>query len=657
VAAVIPYWAIVGAIVGGVAGSIEALISMRGASSVIRPADLFAITCFYSIVWSAVSAVAGILHCLFRLAIRRPDDRAATKAFSISTITSLLAFVMGAGYVNATFLPSMVSATSLLFDAGFLLFCGFLWLVQYRLLRRFLGPQPRYFTLKGPLALCSLLFALLVALSFALSSEKKLSKKGPSHDRPAGPNVLILVLDALRADHLGCYGYRRPTSPTIDRLASQGVLFLNAYTQAPLTKQSVASIWTSLYPSAHNVKGIADGLPANCTTLMEAMKAAGYRTGVFSANGFLSPLFGFDRGVDLFYCQKTSIVRSTILGHVIVRIGRAVPHMDWVLFLLRKGEVLLPLRGQGGPFVPVNAQGLGAALLRWIDAAPQEPFIAYVQYMETHAPYASPPELTALFDPDFPGPPVIKHPQAPQGLLPFFTAAPLEERYRANLVANYDGAIRSLDGHIERLLHALEARGILDKTLVIVTADHGEEFYDHKGWGHGQSLFEELVRVPLIFWSPGHLPRGKKIEQIVNLVDLMPTVLAAARAAEKAQAWTMQGRNLWPALVDGREPGGSPHAFSEVYHGPRHLARSLRQGWKKAIYSNYDKEEIVMVFDLKEDPFETKNLALTQPREAAALLDEMAQVLRTSEALTKQTHARTIDEATRERLKALGYIQ
>ncbi len=463
--------------VGGTAGLIEALVSMTQSLHVIRPSDIFAIVCFYAIAWGGFCGVGGLLHMLISSKGRISKDIRTTKSLYLSAAIATLLFVLVGGYANATWLPSVFSKTSLLFDAGLLLVCTLVRFVLYRMLTTFMRPQHRYVTFKGPVVICFFAFLGLLGIFYLLSMERGRTRGDSLHQPTTHLNVLMLVMDAVRADHLGCYGYWRATSPHIDLLASQGILFLNAYTQAPLTKQSVASIWTSLYPTAHNVRGIADGLPANALTFMEAMKAAGYRTGVFAGNGFVSPLFGFDRGVDLFYCQKTSIIRSTILGHVIVRIGRTVPHMDWVFFLLRKIEFILPLQGQGGPYVPVDAEGLHASFLQWIDAAPQRPFIAYIHYMETHAPYASQPEFIGLFDPDYSGPPVVRPPQTSMGLLPYVKGQPLDERTRTNLVANYDGAIRSLDRHIKNLLDTLTARGILEHTLVIVTADHGEEFW------------------------------------------------------------------------------------------------------------------------------------------------------------------------------------
>jgi len=649
------YLVLFGFLTGGLAGLLEALLETTRGASIIGPADLSAVALFYALLWGFAGAKVGLIALLvFLFRWEPPSTRTVQAAWAPFLLCALL-FVWVGGYVNAYFLPTMFAASSLLFDALWLLFCAGLWTLLFRFLARRVRPDQPLFRLRSPFAALFACFCLVwVGLSFVGRTAAR--DGAPDRGQAAGDmNILFVLLDALRPDHLGCYGYARPTSPAIDRLASEGVLFERAYASAPLTKESTATIMTSLFPTTHNVRRLGDGLPRSAVTLMEAMQAAGYRTAIFSANPMVSPLFGYDRGVDLFYSQKVPVEDQTVLVHGLYRIGTVVPGMQWMNDLL--GAVLRGLPGRSGEavFSGGSPEDLNRALLAWLDEESGSPFIAYVHYMVPHAPYDPPPPYDGLFEQDDPGSRVKNHPPYGSGLLPFVEGRELGEAQRHSVVLQYDRNIAYGDRELARLLSALGERGILDRTLVVVTADHGEEFYEHRGWGHGHSLFQELVRVPLICWRPGVLPAGRRIDVPVQSVDLMPTLIGAA-GADPEKIPEIEGVNLWPALRGGRPLPSRSWVFCEVFHGS-HFARALIDGDFKVIHARHDQDERTLLYDLAQDPAERNDLARAMPDRTQEMVSRMNDLQRELAAKQKQSALRPIDTGTLERLKSLGYVQ
>jgi len=645
-----------GILVGGLAGILESLLEMTRGASIIGLADVSTIAFFYSLLLGFAGAKVGLVALLIFLLRRQAPSARIVKAVWAPLLVCSLLFVWVGGYVNAFFLPTMFAATSLLFDACWLLFCAGLWFLLFRVLGKRVSPEEPLFRLRSVFVPCFLGFLLvLAAFSLVTRTDAGDSPVGRG-EAPGDRNILFVLLDALRPDHLGCYGYQRHTSPTIDRLASEGVLFERAYANAALTKESTATMMTSLFPSTHNVRRLGDGLPKSATTLMEAMQSAGYRTALLSANPMVSPLFGFGRGVDYFYSQRVPVQDQTVLVRTLYRIGTVVPGMQWINDLLGAGLRCVSSTSGEASFSGGSPEDINRALLAWIDSqASGPPFFAYLHYMVPHAPYDPPPPFDGLFEADDPGTRITVHPLYGNGLLPFVEGMKLEEEQRRALVLQYDRTIAYADARLRDLLSALKARGILDKTLVIVTADHGEEFYEHRGWGHGHSLFEELVRVPLIYWYPGVLPAGRRVETPVQHVDLMPTVLGAAGVPDKAIPG-IEGMNLWPAIRDDLPVPARSWVFSEVFHGS-HFARALIDGQFKIIYVRHDQNERSMVFDLSQDPDERNDLATSRPEVAEELLSRMNDLHRELVAKQKQTSVRQIDTQTMQRLKSLGYVQ
>jgi arylsulfatase A-like enzyme len=287
---------------------------------------------------------------------------------------------------------------------------------------------------------------------------------------PHRPNVLVLLLDTLRADHLGVYGYARATSPNIDRFAKENWNFTRTFTSAPWTPPAVATVLSGLYATSHGMMppdetpGLdkpSRRLDEKVLTMAEILKGAGYRTAAFSSNPWITPEFGFGQGFDAFDVE-----------------------------------------------VDARADVVTDAGLARIDAlrAEPEPFFVYLHYLDPHGPY-TPPSQHMIFEG------VDENPR-------------YDER-TARQIDHYDAEIHCLDAGLGRLFAGLKERGVWDDLVVVLIGDHGEQFGERGHFGHGWQLYNEELRVPLVL-KPGRTPNGRSIDRVASNVDLLPTVLAQA---------------------------------------------------------------------------------------------------------------------------------
>jgi arylsulfatase A-like enzyme len=365
----------------------------------------------------------------------------------------------------------------------------------------------------------------------------------------AAPNVLLVSVDTLRADHLSSYGYARPTTPHLDALAARGVLFEAAQSTSSWTLPAHASLLTGRYPAFHGLEDEGAVLPAGLPTLAERFRELGYATFAVVAHVYVGREFGIDRGFDTF------------------------------------DDSLL----EGGTRNP-KAEEVVDRVLEQLDAAGDRPFFGFVHLFDPHWDYAPPPPWNTRFtDPGYTGPVdgtlrSLSPWSGPDRTLP---AADL-----AFALALYDGEVAYVDAQIGRLLGALAARGQLDRTVVAVTADHGEEFEEHGRLGHGHSLYGEVLRVPLILAGHPRLPAGERRREPVSLVDVAATLLELAGGAPPAGS---QGTSLLAAAEAGR-----PVFAESVRFGLE--VRAARRGEQSAI--DHRALGWRRFFDLARDPGE-----------------------------------------------------
>ena len=293
-----------------------------------------------------------------------------------------------------------------------------------------------------------------------------------------GKNVVLIIIDTLRADHLSCYGYSRETSPEMDSLARNGTVWLNAVSQAPWTLPSHASIWTGLSVKAHGtnhiggIEGFDMKLDTRLPSLPSEVQGSGYQTSGFTNFVLLSEEFGFNIGFDHYDCE-----------------------------------------GSGTR----TAEDTFDAFLAWLDnQAEEKNFFSVIHVYDVHLPYAPVPPYDTAFS--------AQGQRRIDGWEIADDGRILNPDDRDHLVSMYDGEILYVDDQIRRLLSEMRSRGLAENTVIIITSDHGEEFFEHGGVGHGHALFQEQLHVPLIISGPG-IEAGKEVSDPVALFDIMPTVL------------------------------------------------------------------------------------------------------------------------------------
>lgn len=403
---------------------------------------------------------------------------------------------------------------------------------------------------------------------------------------PSGrPNVVLLVLDTVRADHVSCYGYGRSTTPRLDALAADGVLFEGCVAPAPWTVPSHGSLFTGLYPTSHGSHEEHLALSPAHITLAEVLRDAGYETAGFAANLYLMPTLGYDQGFNTYDVQP----------------------------VLTPGRVRLVR----------DAGEMNALVLPWLDTqgAKRQPFFLFVNYMDAHAPYDPPAPYDALYgDPRPFDSPFYRN----QNRLPYIRGeVEMTPREQQHIIDFYDSEITYLDYEVGRVLDKLAELGLDDHTLVIVASDHGEFLGEHHLLDHRLCLYEEVLDVPLVLWYPAGLPQGRRVAGLVQLTDVMPTVLDLVGVKPPV---AMQGRSLVPLIQGQDDPATYNVAFAEFFRDESHVQelgpaydrrlKSLRLGDWKYIWSSAGPEEL---YDLSTDPGESHNLVMQQPDRAATL--------------------------------------
>ena len=407
------------------------------------------------------------------------------------------------------------------------------------------------------------------------------------------PNILLIIIDTLRADHLSSYGYGRPTSPNIDRLAKEGVLFKYAVSASAWTPPSHASILTGRYPHEHGVewnKAFDDRYP----TIAEALRDVGYRTAAFSANPFgFNRKWGFGRGFirfeDHFHSLFDMVARTLYGRKILPLILRWLGFEDWIA---RK-----------------RAYHVNRSLLKWMARDQDKPFFAVLNYFDLHDPYLPPQPYRHRFS----------KLQNPGGILNSVARRYFPQLAPVDLegeMAAYDGAIAYVDDHINQLLIALQNNNILGKTLIVITSDHGEMFGEHGLFFHQNALYLPLIRVPLIFWWPRQIPGGVEIVAPVSNVALPSTLMDLIGMKEQQ---LFPGASLTKLWNDAAKPNSQPCPLSEialqpfwplkdspVYSGA--MKSVLNSRWHYVVHGKRGAE----LYDMSRDPEELHNLAKLQ---------------------------------------------
>lgn len=424
---------------------------------------------------------------------------------------------------------------------------------------------------------------------------------------PLARNVLLISIDTLRPDHLGCYGGPRDTSPNVDALCRESVVFEQAISHAPSTLPAHATMLSSLPPQVHGASFTRrTPLPDDAVTLAEVLSERGFRTVSFNDGSQVKRLWGLAQGFDLY--------RSTRGDRAVAR-ARFDDRVSDLLGWLDRRE---PGDGAG------------------------EPFFAFLHSYEVHHPYIpDEDDLSRLEDTPYEG--WLGRRVSVRSLKRINQREQaIDAADRKFIETAYDAEIRSMDRALGRLLDGLRERGLLDDTLVVFTSDHGEEFGEHGDWGwHGHTLFDELLRVPLIVRFPDGRWAGERVRRQVRLVDLAPTV-ADGLGVPAPESWW--GVSLRP-LLEGDELAPLI-AVAMIDQDKEVPAGGVRTGRWKYLSGR--------LFDLEHDPREAVNVLLDHQELAAALSDHLEWV----RSRTRESDAGAVEldpETTRE-LEALGYL-
>ena len=435
----------------------------------------------------------------------------------------------------------------------------------------------------------------------------------PGRDRPS---VVLITLDTLRADHVGCYGHDRRITPHIDRFAREGVLFADALVAIPETAPSIRSILTGLYPVHHDIRRNGYDPDPNRPTMQSLLGSAGYRTAAFTSSCVLDRASGFGDGFDRFNDRTPD------------------------RFLLRE-------HGQR------TAEKTADAALGWLSTRDEGPFFLWIHFIDPHSLYNPPPPYKSFFQ-ERPCRGALTG-GADQFLDVIKHRLPIGPEERKWLADRYDGEIAFLDHQIGRLLDGLENLAP-ENTLVVLTADHGESLGDHGYlFDHGDFLYEDQIRVPLLLSHPD-LPRGLVVGGQVESVDILPTVLDFVRLDLPKER---DGASLLPALRGDEAPGRLALSESDGCDGGTmrpHRASGLtgklfgvRDGRWKYVTDFSGWEEL---YDLETDPGETTDLSRRESERG----ETMRRALRERIGPSPWGDEEPLAPATREKLRALGYV-
>lgn len=417
------------------------------------------------------------------------------------------------------------------------------------------------------------------------------------------PDVLIWLVDALRRDGLGCYGGRRSVSPHLDRLAAEGTVFGDAVAQGSWTRPAVASLLTGLTPAGHGVYTTEDALGEQAVTLGERLQRTGYRTIGLVGNINVGGKMGFRQGFDTMR------------------------------------QLLIPRDA---------ATEISGVFRRWLDASPDDrrPYFAYLHTIEPHSPYTPPEPFRTRFASGVP----LELGTRKQLRRLEQRATPVTHRTVPQLRALYDAEVATNDAAFGELRAWLERRGSWNDTVVIVLSDHGEEFFEHRGWEHGMKMHQETMGIPLIVRVPG-LGGGRRVERLVQQVDLLPTVLELAGVPVPPG---LDGKSLLPSIAGTPEgPAPPARAYQRFLDGAKESSVTIHR-FRLLVRTQTDGKTAVRLYDRRRDPHERRDVAAKLPITTAYLRSVLRWPAGEQGRLVRP--AGRLGNEVQKQLRALGYV-
>jgi len=499
------------------------------------------------------------------------------------------------------------------------------------------------------IALILMLFSgLIVVMKEGWANYAFRKQNKSSHEKP---NIILIVMDATRSDHLSCYGYERNTTPSIDKIAEEGVLFKNVISPSTWTVPSHASIFTGLFPFEHGAGHVSPYLPEKIETLTEILKKEGYQTLAYSNNPWMR-FIGLSRKFDDFQEGWREHKGRYFYEVVYNELTKLVKRNDPTWLIKDKG-----------------AAETTQYVSRWIRNHIKSPFFVFINYMEPHLPH-SPSPYNSIYIPENIAPEDIKkvlRSAIGMGKGGAFLLKRKRSQEELSLInALYDGEIHYLDKRIGALYEHLKKLNVLDDTLLIITSDHGENLGDHGILGHAFGLFNSLLNVPLIIRHPTYFTPGLIIENNVQTTDIFYTVLDVVGLNHNPSHLGL-GKSLIRRIkeqdyvemmiAEHDKPTDALDKAEKLGIDANHINKDQRaiifRGYKY-IQTSLGEEEL---YDLKIDPDESHNLISEKREIAAALKSRLGEIYKTDRARAAGGKKIEMDKETESKLRSLGYIK
>lgn len=453
------------------------------------------------------------------------------------------------------------------------------------------------------------------------------------------PNVILIVVDAARPDHFSCYGCKRETTPNIDRLAEEGTLYENTISSSSWTLPAVSSLLTGTYALQHKSLDYYDRLDPDIKTLAQVLGKVGYKTAAIHAGLFFDRIWDTDRGFQEINRKVIYNTESTPL----------------ILKAIRKLRSKLSLQNDNG------AGWIEKNLRSWFYRQ-DKPFFLYLHYMEPHDKFGAPIKYSAKY---LNGPSDflrgLKLNRKEASIRSLMDERKPDERDVRILNALYDGALNYLDMRVGKVVGMLKEKGVLDDTILVITADHGENLGDHGMVGHQWCLYDSLIRVPFIVRYPEVFAKGRRMSELAQNVDLFPTLMEVLNVPGADVPAQLAGQNLLSLKRQYAfsEWGGCGIAawqkrYPQFDFSPYdRTLRSVRSLEHKLIWSSDKKHEL---YDLKRDPGETRNLVEDLPEKVKELNQVLAEWLGSFTKLAAAQQNSELTSAVKRKLQALGYL-
>lgn len=610
---------------GAVIGIVEAILVISGSSALEEIHVLWYGVLVYGPLALGVALVAALVGGLAAVVFQRDSatEKIFARYFSIALVVVSLPiarFRISRDLLHEQPLSLFQNLELVLGTLAALLLLAFVLGKIFKIsrLKRLYMPLPAVLVFITMLLVC-----VIVAVALGPGKAVPAQGRGVPDELAKQPNIILIMVDTLRADYVSAYGYPKNLTPHLDRLAADGTRFDKMFAQASWTKPSAATMLTGLYPSTHKAVGKPDMLPDNIDTVAELVQAGGYMTGGVADNINVSPLFGFSQGFDDYvyltpdHFFGASDSASKLLAYSVLRLIRA---------RFFSGSIYPRHYYQEGRVVNQTSTD-------WLGKHADDRFFYYIHYMDPHDPY-------------------FEHPFNGVGIARVQTPSP-DPKLAGRLSELYEGEVRYWDEKFGELVAFLKKESLYDNTLILVTADHGEEFYEHGGWWHGTTLYDEQVRVPLVVkWPKSYTGQVPVFEEIARMIDLAPTILEAAGVPIPSN---LPGRSLI-----NHEAIEEVSAFAEEdFEG--NIVKMIRTTDWKLLTANPKNPRGLKereVYHLAADPGETNDVAddknnEQKQREMDELLNRFRAVAESAVYHKQQTE---LSDQDRARLQALGYL-